>query len=216
VLIAAGVDAFVVPSDDPHLSEYSAECYNRREFISGFKGSAGTAVITAAGQALLWTDGRYFLQAEQELGPGWTLMRSGEPGVPTLTAWLAEHTPAGGSVGVDPLVHSATFATELSAALQKKGIALKPLDPTLPNPVDTVWGAARPAAPDAPLRVHPLRYAATSDMSVYVSIVVMHSSEADAAVTAAALHQAYSSYVLLLVAVASDSAVVVVIFSLYK
>jgi Creatinase/Prolidase N-terminal domain len=158
LLVAAGVDAFVVPTDDPHLSEYSAECYNRREFISGFKGSAGTAVITTAGQALLWTDGRYFLQAEQELGPGWTLMRSGEPGVPTLSAWLAEHTTAGGSVGVDPLVHSATFATELSAALQKKGIALQPLDPTRPNPVDTVWGAARPAAPDAPLRVHPLRY----------------------------------------------------------
>jgi Creatinase/Prolidase N-terminal domain len=157
LLVAAGVDAFVVPSDDPHLSEYSAECYNRREFISGFKGSAGTAVITTAGQALLWTDGRYFLQAEQELGPGWTLMRSGETGVPTLSAWLAENTPAGGSVGVDPLVHSATFAIELSAALQKKGITLQPLDPTRPNPVDTVWGAERPAAPDAPLRVHPLR-----------------------------------------------------------
>jgi Creatinase/Prolidase N-terminal domain len=157
LLVAAGVDAFVVPSDDPHLSEYSAGCYNRREFISGFKGSAGTAVITTAGQALLWTDGRYFLQAEQELGPGWTLMRSGETGVPTLSAWLAENTPAGGSVGVDPLVHSASFATELSAALQKKGITLQPLDPTRPNPVDTVWGAERPAAPGAPLRVHPLR-----------------------------------------------------------
>ena len=64
-MAAAGVDAFVVPSGDPHLSEYVHPCYERRGFISGFTGSAGTALITADA-ALLWTDGRYFLQAEQE------------------------------------------------------------------------------------------------------------------------------------------------------
>jgi Xaa-Pro aminopeptidase len=64
----AGVAAFVVPSGDAHLSEYTHPAYDRRAFISGFTGSAGTAVVTADA-ALLWTDGRYFLQAEQELLP---------------------------------------------------------------------------------------------------------------------------------------------------
>ena len=74
-LVAAGLHALVVPSGDAHLGEYVHPCYERRAFISGFTGSAGTALITADA-ALLWTDGRYFLQAEQELGADWTLMRS--------------------------------------------------------------------------------------------------------------------------------------------
>ena len=71
----AGVDAFVVPSGDPHLSEYVHPRYERRAFLSGFTGSAGVALVTQE-DALLWTDGRYFLQAEDQLGPDWTLMRS--------------------------------------------------------------------------------------------------------------------------------------------
>ncbi|KAG5190477.1 peptidase [Tribonema minus] len=161
LMAASGVDAFIVPSDDPHLSEYSATCFNRREFITGFKGSAGTAVITQT-KALLWTDGRYFLQAEKELGPDWTLMRAGQPGTPTIQAWLAGNVAEGGRVGVDPLVHSATFASELSAELGKAGVSLSPLSPQDPNPVDQVWGEARPPLPDGPLRVHPLKYAGES------------------------------------------------------
>ena len=84
---SAGVDAFMVPSQDPHFSEYVPTCFERRMFISGFTGSAGTALITNDA-ALLWTDGRYFLQAEQELGPEWTLMRGGQPGVPEPKAWI--------------------------------------------------------------------------------------------------------------------------------
>ena len=87
-----GVDAFLVPSQDPHFSEYVPTCFERRMFISGFTGSAGTALVTADA-ALLWTDGRYFLQAEQELGPEWTLMRGGQPGVPEPKAWLGEKMP---------------------------------------------------------------------------------------------------------------------------
>jgi Xaa-Pro aminopeptidase len=86
---AAGVDAFLVPSQDPHFSEYVPTCFERRMFISGFTGSAGTALVTHD-EALLWTDGRYFLQAEQELGPEWTLMRGGQPGVPEPSKWLAD------------------------------------------------------------------------------------------------------------------------------
>lgn len=74
-----GVAAYIIPSEDPHMSEYAPDCHARREFISNFTGSAGTVVVTHE-EALLWTDGRYFLQAEQELAPGWTLMRAGTPG----------------------------------------------------------------------------------------------------------------------------------------
>lgn len=84
---AAGIDAFVVPSQDPHFSEYVPTCFERRMYVSGFTGSAGTALITSDA-ALLWTDGRYFLQAEQELGAEWTLMRGGQPGVPEPKAWI--------------------------------------------------------------------------------------------------------------------------------
>ncbi|CAM9446908.1 unnamed protein product, partial [Phaeothamnion confervicola] len=163
----AGVDAFIVPSDDPHLSEYAAECYNRREWLSGFTGSAGTVVITKT-LALLWTDGRYFLQAERELGPGWTLMRGGDKGVPTVRDWLAAALPAGGAVGLDPLVHSASFADELRTALDAKGVLLRPLEHrgadggtgvAGANPVDAAWGAARPTPPAAPARVHAMKFA---------------------------------------------------------
>ena len=84
------LDAFIVPSDDPHQSEYVAPCYERRAFISGFDGSAGTAVVTAD-DALLWTDGRYFLQATQQLGEGWTLMKDRLPETVSIDAWLAAY-----------------------------------------------------------------------------------------------------------------------------
>ena len=70
-------------------SEYVAECDKRREFISSFSGSAGTAVVTLQ-QALLWTDGRYHLQASQQLDENWTLMKDGLPDVPKLEEWLAK------------------------------------------------------------------------------------------------------------------------------
>ena len=113
---AAGVHAFVVPSGEAHLSEYVHPCYERRAFVSGFTGSAGTAVITRDA-ALLWTDGRYFLQAEGELSDEWTLMRMGQAGVPTLEAWAAAELPDGATVGIDPFVHSVSEAERLRAAL---------------------------------------------------------------------------------------------------
>ncbi|EWM22705.1 peptidase m24 family protein [Nannochloropsis gaditana] len=87
---AQGLDALVVPSEDAHLSEYVPARDRRREYVTGFSGSAGTAVVTPE-HALLWTDGRYFLQASQELGPDWVLMKALEKGVPTVEAWLASH-----------------------------------------------------------------------------------------------------------------------------
>ena len=83
------MDAFVIPSDDPHLSEYVAPCFERRAFASGFTGSAGTAVVLKD-RALCWTDGRYWLQASQQLGEGWELVKAGAPGVDWTRLVLAE------------------------------------------------------------------------------------------------------------------------------
>ena len=96
------VEAYFVPSSDPHQSEYVPECWQRRPWISGFTGSAGDVLVTHA-VAGLWTDGRYFLQAEEELrGSGIKLFRSGQPGVPSLTEFLTRNLGAGESLGVDP------------------------------------------------------------------------------------------------------------------
>jgi Xaa-Pro aminopeptidase len=161
-----GVNAYVVPSGDPHLSEYAHPTYERRAFISSFTGSAGTALVTAA-DANLWTDGRYFLQAEQELGPEWTLMRSLQPGVPSLEEWLAENLPDGAVVGIDPLVHSVDDASKLETALSGagRGLRLKPLEANL---VDAVWAnppagcAPRPSVPTGKARQLPLEITGVS------------------------------------------------------
>lgn len=176
-LVANGLDAFVVPTADPHNSECPPPAFARRSFLSGFSGSAGTALVTATG-AWLWTDGRYFLQASRELSPAWTLMRSGLGDTPTLAAHLDAVIPPGGVVGIDPLVHSIDGARELAEALAGKGKggekdgavekaegtaghapARRRLHHVAVNPVDTVWGAARPALPTSKARVHHLKYA---------------------------------------------------------
>ena len=80
----AGIDVYLIPTADFHNSEYAAEYFHTREFFSGFTGSAGTLVVTQE-EAGLWTDGRYFIQASSELeGSGASLMKMGEPGVPTI------------------------------------------------------------------------------------------------------------------------------------
>ncbi len=95
------IDIYIVPSDDFHQSEYVGEYFKSRRFITGFTGSAGTAVITGDTSAL-WTDGRYFIQAEKELsGSGITLFRSGEPGVDTIEQFLKKNLPEKGIIGFD-------------------------------------------------------------------------------------------------------------------
>lgn len=146
-----GVDALLVPTDDPHLSEIPPACFARRAFLSGFDGSAGTAVVTAA-EALLWTDGRYFLQAERQLSEDWQLMKSGVSGTPTVSEWLASSLKNGQVVGLDPAVHPASFVAELRSKLGGGGCDVRCLEE---NPVDEAWGAARPPLPCAPVRQHP-------------------------------------------------------------
>ena len=91
-MASRGVHALVVPSGDAHLTEYVHPCYERRAFVSGFTGSAGTALVTAD-EALLWTDGRYFLQAEEELSGEWTLSALAQPTGPELAAGRMHLTP---------------------------------------------------------------------------------------------------------------------------
>lgn len=162
-----GADALIIPTADAHASEYAAAAYARREFASRFTGSAGTAVITAS-RALLWTDGRYFAQAERELGSEWELMRGGERDTPPIPKWLATTLPSGAIVAIDPFVHSAHSADRLRETLESAGIDLTHLNP--PNPVDVVWDAARPPMPAEPVRLHPTRYAGR-DTSAKIAMV---------------------------------------------
>ena len=96
-----GIDAYVVPTSDFHQSEYVGEHFKARKFITGFTGSAGTAVITLD-EARLWTDGRYFTQAAKQLeGSGVELMRMAEPGVPTINEYLKSTLVEGNCLGFD-------------------------------------------------------------------------------------------------------------------
>lgn len=151
-----GVHAYIVPTEDPHMSEYSPEVFKRREYITKFTGTAGWAVVTAK-EALLWTDGRYFLQASQELGKEWTLMKAGMPGFPDMEEWLALNLPAGGRVGIDPLLHTVDSVRRLNRRLQEEGKEVVALSG--PNLVDVAWGAARPPAPATTVRVHDIQWA---------------------------------------------------------
>lgn len=155
------ISAFIVPSADPHQSEYAPLCLARRQFVSGFTGSAGTAVVFANGHgdsssprgARLWTDGRYFLQAEKELTQDWTLMKMGVDGVPDVKACLASVMPAGSVVGIDPELHTVSSANELKEKLKACGVDLAPVPS---NPVDEAWREAgtRPTKPEGRLRLH--------------------------------------------------------------
>ncbi|KAI0316094.1 Creatinase/aminopeptidase [Amylostereum chailletii] len=134
------VDAYVVPSEDQHSSEYLAQCDERRAFISGFNGSAGTAVVTKE-KALLFTDGRYFLQAEQQLDNNWTLMRQGLPHIPTWQEYIKKNVTKEETVGIDPELIS---ASDIASFKDTKFNFSE-------NIVDAVWGSDRPARPKNPV-----------------------------------------------------------------
>ena len=121
---AAGVDAYVVPTDDFHGSEYAGEYFMCRKYVSGFTGSAGTLLVTAD-WAGLWTDGRYFLQAADQLrGSGIELMKIGQPGVPALPAWLEEHLEAGQTLGFDGRTMTSGTGESLAEAADRRGASV--------------------------------------------------------------------------------------------
>ncbi len=134
------VDAYYVPSADPHMSEYLPECWKHRSWLSGFTGSAGEVIIGMK-KAGLWTDGRYFLQGSTELeGSGIDLMRMGEPGTPSTVQWVVSQLKKGQSLGVDASVISVSAAREFDAGLADKGIKVK----YLINILEIICSAARP------------------------------------------------------------------------
>lgn len=158
------IDAFIVPTDDSHMSEYVAHCDNRRSFITGFTGSAGTALITMDA-ALCWTDGRYFLQASKQLDSDvFKMMRIFED--PPLEDWLALNLPEGSVVAIDGMTVSiATFKQyqdAIAASPKATKISIKALPADVPNLIDQVWASARPALPASRIVIHPEKYAGVS------------------------------------------------------
>lgn len=135
-----GLAAYLVPSTDPHQSEYVPNHWRRRAFITGFSGSAGDAVVSLR-DAALWTDSRYYLQAEAELkGSGFTLMRMGEDSTQSQPEYLRRRLKPGEVVGFDPRVLSQKKAASLTAELRPAGIEL---EATEANLIDSCW-ADRP------------------------------------------------------------------------
>ena len=150
--------AFIFPSTDPHQGEYVPDHWKGREFISGFNGSAGTAVVTLT-SAALWTDSRYFIAAEEQLrGTEFQLMKLKMPGTPTIADWIGKECGAGTEVAVDGMVNSASFVKELIADLrQQGGITLR----TNLDPLSQIW-KDRPAIPENPVEIYPMKYAGDS------------------------------------------------------
>nr|XP_018915688.1 PREDICTED: xaa-Pro aminopeptidase 1-like isoform X1 [Bemisia tabaci] len=144
--------AYVIPSSDAHQSEYLADQDKRREFISGFTGSAGTAVVTE-NEALLWTDARYHVQAEQELDNNWTLMKSGLPSTPTLEDWLSKNISPGHHVGFDPWLHSYNEWNLIKTKLESNKIFFSAVSTNL---VDKIW-TNKPSQSGA-VTPHPLKF----------------------------------------------------------
>lgn len=150
--------AFIFPSTDPHQGEYVPDHWKGREFISGFNGSAGTAVVTLT-SAALWNDSRYFIAAEEQLrGTEFQLMKLKMPGTPTIADWIGKECGAGTEVAVDGMVNSASFVKELIADLrQQGGITLR----TNLDPLAQIW-KDRPAIPENTVEIYPMKYAGDS------------------------------------------------------
>lgn len=151
------LSAFIFPSTDAHQSEYVADHWRGREWISGFNGSAGTAVVTME-SAALWTDSRYFLAAEEQLeGTEYQLMRLKMEDTPTIAEWLGKELQDVQSteVGLDGMVNSYNYVKDLSYSLRKLGgITLR----TNLDPLEQIW-ENRPSLPANPVEIQPLEYA---------------------------------------------------------
>lgn len=162
------LSAFIFPSTDAHQSEYVADHWRGREWISGFNGAAGTAVVTMK-SAALWTDSRYFLAAEEQLeDTEYQLMRLKMEGTPTIAEWLGKELQDVQSpeVGLDGMVNSYNYVKDLSYSLRKLGgITLR----TNLDPLEQIW-ENRPSLPANPVEIQPLEYAGETLASKVVRI----------------------------------------------
>ena len=160
----AGVSACIIPGTDPHASEYIAECWKDRVWISGFDGSAGTVVVGLE-KAGLWTDSRYFLQGAAQLeGTGMDLMKLGQPETPDIVGWLIATLKPGDNVGVNAQMYSVNAYAALKADLQKAGIDLVSIDV-----VSEVW-TDRPSMPLTPCFLFDVKYAGQSAADKLTSV----------------------------------------------
>lgn len=151
------IEAYIIPSSDPHLSEYPADRWKSREWISGFTGSAGTVVVTAD-KAGLWTDSRYFLQAESQLeNTSIELYKAGLPETPTIPEFLLQELQNGQTVGLDGQTYSVADAQALEKKLKRKEIKLD----TSTDLIDRIW-TDRPAIPGYPLFEMPVELSGKS------------------------------------------------------
>lgn len=160
VMRRESIDAFIFPSTDPHNGEYVPEHWEGRKWISGFNGSAGTAVVTMDAAAL-WTDSRYFLAAAEQLeGTEFKLMKERVEGTPSIIKWLGQKLSFVSSpvVGIDGMVNSEASVAELIAGLGNEGgITVR----TNFDPLGQIW-TGRPPVPQNKITVHPLEYAGES------------------------------------------------------
>ena len=153
----SGLSAFVIVSSDAHSSEYVADRWKAREWISGFDGSAGTAVVTLD-KALLWTDSRYWLAADKVLADnGYELMKDGAADTPSIVEWLCANMDDGAVVGVDATVCSIAEFNAWSAALSSCGFSLESVN----DPFDELW-SDRPALPMGDVEIMPMEIAGES------------------------------------------------------
>lgn len=151
------LDAFIISSNDPHMSEYTPAHWQCRQWISGFNGSAGTAVVTLE-KAALWTDSRYFLAAGQQLeGTPFTLMKDGLSDTPSIGTWLAETLSENAKAGIDGSLCTPAMQKMLESELSPRGISAELCE----DPFNEVWNN-RPELPTDKIEVHPLKYAGES------------------------------------------------------
>ncbi|XP_043830803.1 xaa-Pro aminopeptidase 2 [Dromiciops gliroides] len=144
-LEANGLDAYIIPDTDAHMSEYIAKHDERLRWISGFSGSAGNAVVTK-GKAALWTDSRYWIQAERQMDCNWELHK--QVGTSPMSTWILAEVPAGGQIGIDPFLFSIDTWKSFELHLQGSNRSLVSIKDNL---VDQVWGTERPAIPSEPI-----------------------------------------------------------------
>ncbi len=161
-----GIDACIIPSSDPHISEYIPNHWKSRAWISGFTGSAGIVVVTA-NKAGLWTDSRYFLQAESELtGSGIDLFKDGLPETPGLKEWLVKELPENSCVGIDGNVYAASEAQALLTYFNDYQIKLE----TQFKPFDSIW-KNRPEIPTDKIFILPEDFSGASIQAKIASLL---------------------------------------------
>lgn len=175
------IDAYIIPTSDPHMSEYPADCWKYREWISGFTGSAGTVIITAD-KAGLWTDSRYFLQASTQLeGTGIELFKMMLPETPTIPEFLTHELKEGQTVGLNGETYSLADARSLEKALAEKDIKLN----TNASLIDPIW-KERPAIPEAPMFEMPVELSGKSTEDKLIDInKMLHKAGADCTILSA-------------------------------